>query len=80
MKTEGIYEVVTNLIGSIDPVGESHTDSKRYENLEKMIELADLLIADIHGVTGNHSRHEFSMNKSGSRARGFIEHIRRDYE
>lgn len=30
------YDVVTKLIGPIDPTGETHTDMERYTNLETM--------------------------------------------
>ena len=29
------YEVVKKLIGEVDPVGETHIDNERFENLKK---------------------------------------------
>lgn len=34
-----IYEVVTKLVGPIDPAGETHTDKKRFENLKVMCDV-----------------------------------------
>ena len=45
-----IYEVVTKLVGRINPVGETETDNERYENLKVMCELVEKLIVDIDNV------------------------------
>ena len=39
-----VYDVVKKLIGPIEPVGESHTDEKRFENLKALTELVDSLL------------------------------------
>lgn len=71
-----IYEVVKKLTGSIEPVGETHTDNKRYENLLKSISLADSLINDIEEVAiDNEDRQAFSMKKAGEKARIFLNDI-----
>lgn len=77
MKKEySVYDIVYKLVGKIDPVGESHIDEERYDNLEKMIELVDKLIYDIDSVGyRNYARQEFSMNKAGKRALQFLEDL-----
>ena len=70
-----IYEVVKKLIGDIDPVGETHTDEKRFENLKVMCEVADKLLTDIDGVIPNKRRQEHSMKKAGEYADEFYTRI-----
>lgn len=73
-----VYEVSKKLIGPVLPVGETHTDERRYENLEKMIELANLLLWDIREVSKNKDRHEASMKKAGTLADEFLNSIKED--
>ena len=73
-----IYDVVTKLIGPIDPVGETYEDKKRYENLKEMTDLVDGLMRDIYHVSRNVERVEHSMNKAGTHAQSFL-NIMRDY-
>lgn len=71
-RIENIYEVTQRLCGIIEPVGESHVDSVRYENLEQTIDVAERLINDIVGVATNQNRPEYSMRKAGIRADEFL--------
>lgn len=70
-----IYSVVRALIGAVDPVGESHTDSERFENLKKLTVLTDMLLTDIDAVIPNKNRQEYSMKKAGEFASGFFDQI-----
>ena len=45
-----IYEIVIKLIGEIEPVGASHIDPERFENLKTMTDLVDKLVCDIDNV------------------------------
>ena len=67
-----IYEVVTKLIGPIDPVGESHTDGMRLENLAVMTDLIERLLLDVGGVVPNKARIEFSLRRAGEHAAEFM--------
>lgn len=68
-----IHEVVTKLVGPINPVGEAHTDEKRYENLKVAIDLTAQMISEIRDVAmDNKDRHEHSMRKAGKLAAEFI--------
>lgn len=71
-----VYEVVKKLVGPINPVGESHTDKNRFENLKVMTELVDCLLTDINAVSyKNKDRVEASMKKAGNFASKFFDEI-----
>ena len=69
------YEVVTRLIGPIEPIGETNADERRFENLKVMTELVDSLLIDIHSVSHNTTRAEYSMQRAGKFARDFLVEI-----
>lgn len=70
------YDVIKKLLGPIDPVGESHTDEKRFSNLTETIEVMDKLLFDLHQVAQNETRHEHSMSKAGKEAADFIKDVK----
>ena len=43
MNADDIHAVVKKLVGDINPVGATHVDNKRFENLQVMTELTDKL-------------------------------------
>ena len=45
-----IYEVVKKLTGEVEPVGETHEDNKRFENLEVMITLVEKLHCELDDI------------------------------
>jgi hypothetical protein len=67
-----IYEIVKKLVGDIQPVGETRTDEKRFENLGITMDLADKLIEDIKMVAEDKNRAEFSMSRAGKSADSFL--------
>lgn len=70
------YDVVTKLIGAIEPVGESNEDKERLENLKSTIQLTDLLINEIGKVAhANKDRAEESMKKAGDVASEFYDNL-----
>lgn len=71
-----VYEVVKKLIGGVEPLGETNADDRRYENLEELINLIDSLIRDLHSVSHNKSRGEYSMHRAGKRADEYLLEIR----
>lgn len=73
MKTETILEVLDELIGPVEPVGESHIDGKRLENLTKMINVADSLINDIARVAIYQDNHLHSIKEAGRKAKIFLD-------
>ena len=73
MAKVNVYEVAKLLVGPTMPVGETNADNQRFENLEVMVELADLLMGDIAAVARyNKNRPEHSMQKAGKRAHSFF--------
>jgi len=68
-----IYEVTKKLIGPIEPVGDSHTDSVRLINLRTHLELVEQLISDIENACKDKESHESSVKQSGLLANKFIE-------
>lgn len=67
-----LYEVVTKLVGPVAPLGESHLDETRMENLRELTALTEKLLADIARVAENHDRPEYSVKRAGTHARDFL--------
>ncbi len=70
------YEVVKKLLGEINPVGESNTDAKRFENLKTTTELVDKLLFDIGHVAGCKTDQRYSMGKAGKFASLFLDMVK----
>ena len=67
-----IYDIVTKLVGPINPVGESYEDDRRLKNLEEMITLVDKLVFDIDRVSVERERVEYSRKRAGVAAYRFL--------
>ena len=67
-----IYDIVYRVVGKINPVGESHTDERRLENLRAMTELVDKLITDIDRVGMLKNDQRYSMKTAGEFADKFL--------
>ncbi len=74
-----IVDVIKKLVGDIEPIGETHTDSKRLDNLKVMTALVDELLENIYTVAKDKDCHEYSRKQSGSFAHRFLEHITKEY-
>ena len=72
IKTLNEYDVVYKLIGKINPVGDSHRDSERFENLKLMCSLVEKLIVDIDSVAMEKDSHMGSVSYAGEYAYNFI--------
>ena len=69
MEAKTIYQVITKLIGPINPQGETNTDNERFENIKVMTEVTEMLIRDIDDVAyKNKDRQEYSMKRAGEHA------------
>lgn len=69
LEAETIYKVIRQLIGRVDPQGESNFDAKAFDNLKILCEVTEKLIVDIDEVAyKNVSRHEASMKRAGQLA------------
>lgn len=60
-----IYDVITKIIGNINPAGESHIDEKRFKNLQSHEDITYQLVDDLIYVVGYKTRQEYSMKKMG---------------
>lgn len=69
-----IYDVVKKLAGEIDPVGETQTDDKRFENLKTLIVLVDKLMYDIDRIAVNYrNSYQFSKKRASEYSIKFLE-------
>jgi hypothetical protein len=66
------YEIITKLIGPIQPVGESNEDSKRLDNLTATTDLIDKLLMDVMNASNVKDRYEHSMKQIGLQADLYI--------
>lgn len=64
--------IIMKLIGAIEPVGETHTDNKRFENLEKLTALTLSLLCDICDVGDNADSGFHSKAMAGKHALKFL--------
>lgn len=67
--------LIKQLIGSIHPVGESHIDTQRLENLKDMCELVGNLLHEIEAVTIHKDAHEYSRKQTGEYADKFLKSL-----
>lgn len=63
-----ILKVTRNLIGEIEPYGDSLIDMERTKNLDKLIQVVEELVLDLEKVAVNKERHEGSMRIMGEKA------------
>ena len=69
------YDVVKKLIGPIVPLGQSHTDNTRYNNLVEATELVSLLLYDLGMVAQMNKHPQASIQKAGKHAAGFLAEV-----
>ena len=70
------YDVVKKLIGAIEPVGETNTDNKRFENLTELCDLMYQMHLDIQDVAYRYrSSQEYSVKKSCDFANKFLNEL-----
>ena len=73
LSSEQIVEVINKLVGPINPIGESNTDSKRFENLELLCDVVNQLVTKIDKVShDNRNAHESSIQKCATFAKEFL--------
>lgn len=68
LTAQQIFDVVNALIGEVDAVGDSRIDSFHLVHLEKLLELADLILDRIAYASLASTRNEYSMQKIGKTA------------
>ena len=68
-----VHDVVTKLIGPVEPIGKTEVDAVRYDNLEELLALTDLLLGKIEGIKRDHAGCvEASRKKAGMRCAKFL--------
>lgn len=67
-----LLEIVMKLNGAINSVAESHTDKKRFKNLEELCCLTDKLFGMIWEESEKANYPEFSRARSGKYAKEFL--------
>jgi len=70
-----LIDVIHKLLGPIEPVGETHTDERRFQNLETTITIVDKLLDDLNNVALEADSSEISVRTIGQRARNFLSGI-----
>lgn len=69
LDSKQVYNVIKNLIGKVQPRGETNYDKIAFENLKVLTEVTTKLICDIDEVAyNNKDRHEASIKKAGDLA------------
>ena len=68
MKQLTTREIVDQLIGKVSPTGETTEDTRRYDNLEELIQLTDSLLETIESVAECRFKQEHSMKVLGEKA------------
>ena len=75
-KSFTVQEVVENLIGKIQPVGETNEDGQRLVNIHCMCDLVYDLIYEIRQAGKSSDRSEDSMKKIGMVAKNFLDNLK----
>ena len=71
-----IEDMVMRIIGDVVPIGSSHIDEKRFENLEELINLTDRLVFIIDDISTNcRNSNMASVKKSGMRCYRFLDDL-----
>ena len=79
MTPSEILELVKELVGPIEPVGETEMDHVRLGNLRKMIAVTNMLLFQIDAVVHYKENYQASMKKAGSTADQFMKEIKENY-
>ena len=67
------YEIVMKLIGPVRPVGETHTDNKRADNLAVLLGLIDKLLDDVHDIESYKRDYRASVKHAGETCAEFLD-------
>ena len=70
--SEEIIKVLDNLVGNINPQGETNIDNNRFENLKTLTEVLEHYHQEIYNVSYKKNRSEYSIKRAGDFADKFI--------
>lgn len=68
METQNILNIIDECIGSVEPVGMSHVDHRRMQNLEQLIAVHDHLTDMIFDVMKHRDSYLHSLSSAGAKA------------
>jgi uncharacterized protein YaaR (DUF327 family) len=67
------HEIIKKLVGSIEPLGETSEDERRFENLKNFTNLVHALVLDLDEMAYRHKHsHEFSVKRASDFASKFL--------
>lgn len=69
-------KIACRLIGNIKPVGETHVDEKRFENLKTMCGLINDLVIQVNEVACRTHQGEHSIKRSVDYANKFLDNLK----
>lgn len=72
LSDEQLADLVMQLNGEINPIGETTIDSIRFNNLIQLQNIMELLMGEIIEVCKYCDRQEYSMSKAGKQALNWI--------
>ena len=70
-----VGQLITTLIGPIEPTGRHEVDENRLENLKHLEAVIEHLLSRVERITEARHRHEASMKKIGETAFQFLQDI-----
>ena len=68
-----LADLIMELVGEIEPVGETNTDNKRFDNLLRVQNTVDILLDEIYYVCEYSRNYEYSMKRAGETAVAWME-------
>ncbi len=71
-------EIVNRLTGPIHPVGSTEIDNERYQNLKEYISLVGAMIDELHSVSLDTNRVEYSIKRAAQEADNFLNTLATD--
>jgi len=75
-----IYDVVKKLTGEIEPVGSSHIDKERFENLKVMVSLLNEILTDLECIRyDNQNMQEDSIKQCVKCIEDFYKYIGKEF-
>lgn len=75
-----LHELIEKVNGKIEPIGETHIDDSRFDNLQRLVKLVDKLIFDINEVAGLRDREQYSLKKAGQYAFNYLKEMQEALE
>ena len=70
-----IYDVTKKLLGPIEPIGDTHVDDERHENLKSTINLIHKLLCDLIETASYSNCPEHSRSRAGKTANEFLKEL-----